>query len=184
MSQLDRQIKSYIKKLKKINRIEVPRASASALNKSAAIAKTRSMRGISKETRVPLKEIRKRVKIGKATSKKQVAELKSYVRPVSASKLLTKAQITNKMGTGTNRQGVRAKGYMWEGAFINRGKNQNVQVFRRKGAARLPIEAIKVEIDGPAQRIVPKVVTRVMKSDYARLLKTDLEFRLRKYQVR
>ena len=180
-SDLDRQIERFAKKLGKIKSIEVPRANASALNKSAQRVKTRSVQSISKQTRVPQKDIRKRVAIGRATAKKQIAEVKSYVKPVPASALLTKAQIANKIGTGTNRQGVRAKGYQWKGAFINRGRNDNVHVFQRKGKARLPIEAVKIDIDKPARRIVKTVSRRVINSDYKRLLEQDLKFRLNKY---
>lgn len=182
--QLDRQIKSYIRKLGKISRIEVPRANASALNKAGGLVKTRTVRGVSKATKVPLKEVRKRTYFSRANAKKQRALLKVYAKPVPASRLLTKGQIANKLGTGTNNQGVRAKGYMWQGAFIQKGANGNVHVFKRKGAARLPLERIDIDIDKAVQRITPVVARRVMKSDYRRLLQHELNFRLQKYQVR
>ena len=181
---LDKQIKSYIKKLRKIKGVEVPRANASALNKVSRTARARSVRGVSAETRVPQKLLRKRIFLNKATAKKQSAQIKNFVKPVSASGLLTKNQIDKKLGTGTNRRGVTAKGYKWQGAFIQRGKNENIHVFRRKGKKRLPIEVIKVPINASAQRVVPKVVRRLMKTDYPRLLKQDLKFRLSKFEVR
>lgn len=182
--QLDRQIKSYIRKLRKIDQIEVPRANASALNKVGGLSRTRTVKGVSKQTRVPAKEVRKRTYFSRANAKKQRALLKVYSKPVPASRLLTKGQIANKLGTGTNKKGVRAKGYMWRGAFIQKGNNGNVHVFQRKGSARLPIERVDIDINKPVQRITPVVVRRVMKSDYRRLLLHDLDFRLKKYQVR
>lgn len=180
---LDRRIASYAKKLNKIKSIEVPRANASALNKVAKTIRARSVKGLNKETRIPQKLLRKRVFLGKATAKKQTAEIKNYVKPVPASALLTKNQIATKLGTGTNRRGVKAKGYEWRGAFIQPGKNENIQVFKRRSNKRLPVEAIKVPIDSQAQIIVPKVARRAMKSNYRRILENDLRFRLRKYEV-
>ena len=182
--QLDRQIKRYIRKLGRISRTEVPRANASALNKVGGLVKTRVVRGISKETRVPQKEIRKRTFLTRANPRRQRAFFKVYPKPVPAVKLLSKGQIANKLGTGTSRRGVRAKGYQWGGAFIQRGINDNPHVFRRKGSARLPLERIDVNIGGPAEGLAMTVSKRLMKSDYRRLLQRDLQFRLRKYHVR
>lgn len=181
---LDRQIKSYIKKLRNISRIEVPRANASALNKVGGLVKTRVVRDVSQQTRVPQKDIRKRTYFSRASAKKQFALLKAYAKPVPASRLLTKGQIASRMGTGTNKRGVRAKGYEWAGAFIQRGNNDNVHVFRRKGSARYPIEKIDVDIDKPLSNILPKTTRQVMRSDYRRLLERDLKFRLSKYNAR
>lgn len=119
-----------------------------------------------------------------ATSKRQTAELRGFVRPVSASALLTKSQIAKKLGTGTNKRGVTAKGYQWQGAFIQRGKSDNIHVFKRSSAKRLPIEVIKIPVDDAAKRIVPKVVSRVMKNNYRRLLAQDLRYRISKYEVK
>ena len=181
---LDKQINSYIRKLRKIKNVEVLRANASALNKGTRTIRAKSLKAISAETRVPQKLLRKRIFSNKATAKKQSAQIKSFIKPVSASSLLTKNQINNKLGTGTNRRGVTAKGYKWQGAFIQRGKNENLHVFRRKGKKRLPLEVIKVPIDASAQRVLPKVARRFMKTGYPRLLKQDLKFRLSKYEVR
>lgn len=184
MSQLDRQIKSYISKLGKINSIEVPRANASALNKVGGLSKTRIVRGVSKQAKVPQKEVRKRTYLSRANAKRQRAFLKVYARPVTAAKLLTKGQIAKKLGTGTNKQGVTAKGHVWLGGFIQKGPKGNVHVFQRKGSSRLPLERSEVAIDRAAKRITPIVVSRVMRSDYRRLLQHDLDFRLKKYEVR
>ena len=181
---LDRQINSYIKKLEKIKSIEVPRANASALNKVSKTIRARSVRGVSAETRVPQKLVRRRMYLNKSTAKNQTAQIKSFIKPVSASALLTKNQLQTKLGTGTNRQGVTAKGYRWKSAFIQPGKNGQVHVFQRKRRSRLPLKVIKVPINKSAQRIVPKVARRVMNSNYRRVLKQDLKFRLSKYEVR
>jgi hypothetical protein len=180
---LDKQIARHAKKLRKIARIEVPRANARALNTVAKRTESRSARGISKETRIPQKTIRNRIAIAKATARKQYARIKHYVRPISAVQLLTKSQIQNKLGTGTNRKGVRAKGYQFAGAFIQKGAGGNIHVFQRKGSARLPIEVVNIPIDKQARRIVETVSRRVMKNDYPQLLASDLQARYRRIKT-
>lgn len=192
---LDRQIGSYVKKLRKIKNIEVPRANARALNTVGRRSVKRVIRGISKETRIPQKALRKRTFIAKANSKKQNVKLTGYAAPVSAVNLLTNSQKT-RIGKGTNRQGVRAKGYMWKGAFIARGLNDNLHVFQRtgithrptkgnyKGQTRDEIKSVKISVNKQFSRAMSVVPRRVMSSDYRKLLQNDLKFRLSKYEVR
>jgi hypothetical protein len=181
---LDRQIKQLARKLGNIKRIEVPRANAAALNGIGRRSRTRIVSGVAKETRIPQKEIRRKTYLARATAKNQQAKLTGYARPVAAASLLSKGQRANKIGTGTNRRGVSARGYSWPGAFLQRGNNDNVHVFRRSGKDRYPIEVIKIDINKPFQRVMRVVPKRLMKSDYGRLLRHELDFRIRKYTNR
>ena len=193
---LDRQINSYISKLRSIKSIEVPRASAKALNTVGNRSVRRIVRGISKQTRFSQKALKKRTFIRRATSKNQSVRLTGYASPVSAIHLLTKNQRTNRLGRGTNKTGVRAKGYNWPGAFIARGLNENIHVFKRTGISHRPrkgnyagqsrdeIDSIKVPVNKQFRQAMKVVPRRVMKSDYHQLLLHELKFRLRKYVVR
>ena len=182
--QLDRQIKSLIKKLRKVAPIEVARANAKALNTVTRSTRSRVVAGVAKQTRVKQKDLRRRAHATRATAKKQSAKLTSYVRPVPAVKLLTKNQIERRLGTGTNRRGVRARGYDWPGAFIQPGARQNVQVFRRKGSSRYPIDVVDVPVEKPFERGMKTVPKRVMKARYRQVLQHELGFRLKKLNAR
>ena len=192
---LDRQISSYIKKLGKIKNIEVPRANAKVLNTIGKRSTRRIIGGISKQTRIPQKVLRMRTYIGRATSGQQRVKLTGYAAPISAVNLLTKAQKT-KIGKGTNKQGVTAKGYRWKGAFIARGLSDNLHVFKRTGVTHRPskgnykgqtrdeIDAIKIPVNKEFRRAMKVVPSRLMNSDYKRLLQHELKFRLKKYEAK
>lgn len=181
---LDRQIKSYIRKLRNISQIEVPRANAAAINGIAKRSRTRIIAGVSKQTRIPQKDIRRKTYLSRATARKPTAKLTGYVKPVSAVRLLTKNQVAKKIGTGTNKQGVKAKGYNWPGAFLQRGAGANVHVFQRSSSSRYPIRVVTVDVTKPFQNTLGVVPKRLMKSDYKRLLEQELKFRLSKYNAR
>lgn len=179
--QLDRQIKSLIRKLRDIKRIEVPRANAAAINNVGKLSRTRIVAGVAKETRIPQKEIRRKSYLNRATARKPTARLTGYVKPISAVRLLTKGQVTNRIGTGTNKKGVKAKGYDWPGAFLQRGARGNVHVFKRSGSSRYPIKVVTVDVEKPFRRVMGVVPQRLMKSEYRRLLQHELQYRLTKY---
>jgi hypothetical protein len=163
-----------------LSNIELPRANARALNDSGARIKTRSVRGISAETNLKQKTIRDRYYIRRATAKKQRARLSVYTRDVSAISQFTPAKKARLVpGQGTNRRGVRVAKRQINHAFIARGKG-NLQVFRREGDARLPIEAIKFPIQRQATRITMRVAKRVMSSVYPTILERELKFRINK----
>lgn len=179
---LEKQIKKLEGKLKKISKIEIPRAGSSAINKTLAKAKTRVIRGVSKSLKLPQKPIRKRVFVGRSSVKTQKGRLAHYRSAVPVVSLLTPGQIAKAPPRGTNRKGVKAAGRQFDGAFVNRVKN-GFQVMQRKGQARYPITVLKIPIQKVVDDVTPKVVARVAKSEMPRIYKQDLKFRLQKYAV-
>jgi hypothetical protein len=191
---LDKDIRRLIKKLRKISRVEVQRANAKALNNVAKLSRTRIVRGVAKQTRIKSKDIRRKTFFSKATAKRQKAVLTGYSRPVSAISVLTKKQRALR-GKGTNKQGVKARGYEWPGAFVAKGLSGNVHVFDRTGEKHRPrkgnypgqrrdkITSVKIDVQKPFERGMKVVPRRVMKKDFKRLLEHELNIRIKKFQV-
>lgn len=170
---LDKQAARLAKKLRAIGRQEVPRAGSAALNKSAKRIKTRVVRGVSKETKVVQKHIRKKVFIKRSTPRTQKAEFRVYRRDIAAIGLNPR----------TSRKGVRVAGKLHSGAFINTlRKTGQRHVLKRKGVKRYPVEIIKIPISESVDKISRKVAVRVMRQDYPKLLQHELVYRLDKYK--
>jgi hypothetical protein len=166
-SKNDQILKLVEKRLKKYALKDVPAAQRTAINKTLAKVKTRVVRGVAKESKIRPSAIKKRAVISRATPKKS-ASIGFYRRSVSAIAL----------GARQTRRGVRAGSRFYDRAFIQKvGSKGRQHVLRRKGRARYPLEAPKVIIREPVNTITPKVVRRVMKSDFQRLYQHELKRR-------
>ena len=170
---IDKDIKGYAARLSKYSKKDLKAATASALSKTAAKARTRTIRGVAKAAKLPVKTIRKKVYVKRATINKLRARLSAYRNPVSLIGL--KPRQTKR---GRKNGGVRAGKHFFKGAFIVRGK----QVFKRKGSARLPIEVQRIHIQKTVDDIALKVTVRVMKKDFKKILSHELRFRLSKHR--
>ena len=181
MHDLNNLIKRRAAKLKKIKRVEYPRAIAAALNKTGRAAKTPVIRKTAKAARVPQKHIRKRTFVSRATSRKQVTKITGYVRPLAVVKLLKTATLIKNVRRGTNRRGVRVAGRQYDGAFINVAPNGHFGVFRRKSKSRYPLESITITFDKTYEMHLQKESKEKMKTHFPRLVLHELRFRTRKY---
>ena len=183
---LDNDIARTSRKLRKISTVALPRANARVLNAAARTISARSVRDVSKQTKLKNKTIKNRFKIRRAKPKTQTSELTLLVRDVSAISQFSKArQSSLKLGKGTNSKGVTVAGRRVRRAFINRGKpsssgKRNLQVFRRKGGPRLPIESIKFPIARRAIRQTKKHVSAYMSKEFPKKLLKELQFRARR----
>jgi len=179
----EQQINQLKSKLISYKAIEVPRAVASALNKTGQRVVTRTVKGVAKSLVVPQKEVRKRVYLSRANAKNMRVRVRNYYRGISAINL--KARDTGKGGwLGRKGRGVRAQGKRhYPNAFIAYGRKGNRHVFERQGVDRFPLKVQRIQIKGAVDDIAPKVAERVLKQDFERLLVHDLKYRLRKFQV-
>ncbi len=177
---IENDIKRLAKKLNKISTVEVPRAAARALNRSATTVRKLTVQDVSRGLKLPAKEIRKRAFFSRANAKKQRAKITAYARDVSVISLLRGPTIDRFMGTGTNRKGVRARGRQFDAAFINQYRGR-AQVFRRLSNKSHPIEVVKIPINNPLARSLKLRSRRVMQTDFRRIFKNELQFRLKKY---
>ena len=170
-AELDAALEAYIQK-------KMPAAVVSALNKAAPLAKTRTIRGTAKRTKLPQKLIHKRVYNRKASIKTLKAQIRAYVQGVSAIQLKTR---DTAKGGWKNRKGkgVTAKGRRWGNAFIANTPKGKPHVFQRKGSARLPIEVVRIDIADDVQAVAPKAATRIMQQRFPGLLQHEILRRLK-----
>jgi hypothetical protein len=108
--------------------------------------------------------------------------LRNYYRGISVIDL--NARDSGKSGWRSRKgRGVKAGKRTYSSAFIARGRNGKQHVFERKGSARLPVDVVRVDIRKQVEDIAPKAAERELKSNYAKRLKSDLAWRLSKYEA-
>lgn len=181
MTKMERELLRRAKKLNALAKHETPRAAAKALNGAIAKARTQVVKNIAKTEKLPAKHIRKKIFIGKATPKKQKSKLTTYTSPVSVVSLLRSAVLLRHARRGTNRRGVRAAGRQFDGAFINvHRKTGRFHVYERKGEERMPIDTVKIYFDKTAEQVNKDISGKVMRDDFERILRHELEFRTNK----
>lgn len=177
---IERQIYVLTQRLKKVAEKDVPLAASSALNKAAKRIDTRVVRGVAKSENIPNKLVRKKVFIRRSRPATQKARVRIYRTDISVISLISKGTVEAKMGTGTSKAGVTARGRRYPGAFINRQSGRSPQVFKRDSSTRYPIRAIKIPIRKTVERITPVVAGRVMRNNYPEIYRQELNFRLSK----
>lgn len=112
---------------------DVNRAAVAALNRTATTARAVAAREISKETSLPVNEVRKRVPLIRANKATLTAQIKA--EPYAPNLI--------RYGARETKQGVSAKAWgkrkIYRGTFIG---NKGRTVFTRVGKSRLPIKAV------------------------------------------
>ena len=124
---------SFIATMTTIERSVVPQATARALNRTAAEARTQVVRKLASQTGLKQKSIREKLIVVRARRSSLVAELQVSGRPLN---LL-------RFGARQTKRGVSAKAWgkrrVYPGTFLgNRGRT----VFKRVGGKRLPIKPV------------------------------------------
>lgn len=122
--------------------LQVEKAMTSTVNRMASWLKTQSARGLSTHLEIPQNVLRRRLKNFRLRRSQGTTEVNVWygLNPISFIRLKPK-----KTGTG-----IQAGKHSVEGGFIASGKNGNRQVFKRRGAKRLPIDAQFVDIEEQA----------------------------------
>lgn len=194
---IDQQIADLTQKLDSIKSVEVPRAAASALNKTAQAARTRTVRGIAKSIKVPQKHVRKRVYLGKARSQKLKSRIRTYYRGIALIDL--KPTDRGRGGWKTRRgQGVKAGSHVYSDAFVAMGRHSKKHVFRRTGKTSMVdrkgsksgsykyhhVEVVRIGLRRHVDVIAPKAAKRELQQNFPKRLRHDLAWRLSKYEVR
>ena len=189
MKSVEAQIRALEKKLTKIQSSTVPLASNSALNKVAAKIKTRTVKGVSKETLVKQKFIRQRMRVKKSKPDTQRAFLWVYVNDISAISLMKNVKFGafkrkvagKKYKNAWMADGSKGFGRYKKGSGFSATKVKNKQIFRRTTKGRYPLEVIKIPILKPSTRISRVVAERLMRNEFDQLYAHDLNWRLSKY---
>jgi hypothetical protein len=141
-------IKAVLRDLDVVDKKVQKRATSMSINRVATKVKSAGIKQIASATNVPQKLIRRmfdntgtqtrkdRVTIRKARPKWPSAFI--YFRTRSIPAILLNARQT--------KTGVRTRRKVYPGAFINNAMGGGKQVFKRRGKARYPIDAQKVDI--------------------------------------
>ncbi len=168
------------KRLKKYVNRDVPGARVAATNKALAKAKTATVRAVSVETGIKIKQLKPRVYISRARGGKKVkgAKLHFYRRGMALISLRAK-QVDG---------GVIAGPYVVPDAFIadgskgfGRGKLKQAHVLRRKGRGQYPLEVITVNIKPVVNKVTPVTVSRVMDDNFTRLYTHEIKRRASRF---
>jgi hypothetical protein len=137
----------------------------STLNKMAAWLRVRSVKGLSKELRMQQAIIRRRLRAVKfkQTPDGGVAKVWYGLNPVDL--IWLKAKET---GSGVSAQG---------GRFVKGGFIATKQVFKRTGAARLPIQKQSDAIEKPAEKTI--AADGIMSAEFERQFWKTFEHELK-----
>lgn len=174
----DRDIKVLAGRLKLISTREGPRAVSSALNKSGAKIRTIVVKETSKETKVPQKMIRKKAFIRSSTARTQKTTISLYRTGVALISLATGKNSIQTPAPGY----IAIKGFFVQRGFINKLRRTGKrQVFQRRTQKRMPIDVVKVAIYHAVDKVMPKATKSVMDADFGKLLKHELEHRIRRH---
>lgn len=188
-------LKKQKKMLKVLSGVEVGRAQASALNKAAAKVTTATIKDSAKSLKMKSSDIRytsvtskkKRIKLSRANSKKQMAVL-----DVNGSKVLL-----GKLKPRQLKSGVKVGRTTYKGAFIatpstnptgsTKGRGNlpsgligKQQVFERKGKKRYGLKAKYKWVKSTTQAIMNKKSREMMAKEVPIILKREYEFRINK----
>lgn len=177
---LDRDVRKLARKLSDISQTAVPKADYAALRKTSSRIKTRVVKDVAGDVKVPQKHIRKRLytKV-KVTRDYRRGRITGYRRDIPVISLGIVQTAMNRR-TGANTLKIGGKSY--PGAFINRIRSSGQwQVMKRKGSKRYPIEVLTVKIAPSVDRHLPRRSREIMQGQYPKLLKHELTYRLNRY---
>lgn len=178
---LDRDIQKLARKLSDISKNAVPKADFAALRKVTAQTKSRVVKDVAGEVKIPQKHIRKRVytKVKVARDYRR-ARITAYRRDIP---VISLGLVQTSVNRRTGIKNLKVGGRMYPGAFINQiRKTGQWQVMQRKGAKRYPLEVLTVKIAPQVDRYLPTRSREIMRAKYPNLLKHELTWRLKKYE--
>lgn len=125
---------------------QLPRATATAINRIAKQAMRKSTRSVAKEVKVPTKLVRSRARLRqKASVRKLMAKISVNRGNLPLYRLVSDASRPIRVGKGQIRIGQ----HRIQRGFIQKLKNGRTQVMQRKGQERYPIDVVKVPLATP-----------------------------------
>lgn len=155
--------------------VQLERALRSTLRKMAAWARTRSVKGLSDTLKIQQKVIRRRLRRIKAKNTPGGVEVSIWygLNPLALIHLQARETST----------GVRASGGRFaKSAFKATAKNGKEQVFKRRGAARLPLEKQTTDIQDQAEKFLDGGLLRsaAFETQFYKTLDHELRWQTRK----
>ncbi|HEM6865077.1 phage tail protein [Providencia rettgeri] len=162
-----------------------PIATAQAINRIAARAISRSVKQVSKETKIPQKIIRKRVRLKRASSKQGTAKARITVNRGNLPAIVlgtARVQLSRSRGTERRHNSVLKVGkFTFPNAFIQQLNNGRWHVMQRVGKSRYPIEVVKIPLSKPLTDAFEEHVIKVRNADIDKEVRYALNNQLRLY---
>ena len=140
-----------------------------AMNKTARWFRTRALRSISRELKVPQKLLKPRVAIHGSSRNNLEATLWFGIYRIP----LFKA------ARGRSRQtprGVRALGKVIPRSFLARMPSGHEGIFLRKGKERLPIQEQMIRIDTTVEQNLRKLITGPVRKQFMKIFEHELDY--------
>jgi len=162
----------------RINQDVVPRATVSALNKTARKLKTLGIRETADATGVtPQTLIRERYRVGSARLARPEATIRVLLRAVPAIRLGSTKK--DAIGARQGERGVTAGNRSYPSAWImESSRGGGPQVFHRLGRERFPVGVHKVVIAETARAINDRLVTSNSRELFNGYVTHELKWRL------
>lgn len=176
-----RGLEQAIQNLESISKTAVPRASAQAVNRIASRAVSRSVRTVAAADKLPLKLIKQRARVKKATVRKPVATIRVNRGNLPAIKLGTasvRLSRSKKDARGASSI-LRIGKYSFPGAFIQQLANGRWHVLRRTTKNRYPIEVVSIPLAAPLTDAFGSEVRALHESDLSKEMAAALKNQLR-----
>lgn len=138
-------VKKVTRQLNRIERKLIPKATVTALNRTAKNVESTAIKEIAKETGIKRKAVKKQIKIFRAGKARLIAIVKASGRATNLIEFITSAKTNTK--AFRKKVGVIAKAWgkkkEYRGTFIGTGKSSGkFLVYARTSKSREPIKAI------------------------------------------
>ncbi|GHY00989.1 phage tail protein [Vibrio cholerae] len=148
---------------------QIQKAIDRALKKTARWLETHSKRELGRELKLPIKVLTVRFQ--------HTFYLKDGEKAVSVWFGLNPVQVRYIGKAKQNRRGTRVGKHQFDGAFSAAMKSEHLNVFRRKGRERLPIEVVRLPIEEQSNPIFERYYQRAQ-GRFTELLRQELNFAL------
>lgn len=185
-TEIDQAIINAINNLDSVSKTAIPRASAMAVNRIGQRAISLSVRDTSKDVNVPVKVLRRRAKLFKASFRIPVAIIRVKRGSVSLSSVgvIRKTRDGVRVGRHVVKGGFVADGSAMKGRYLGRGKYaetslMSAQVLARTGKGRYPLEIKKINISKPITESFSRRTAELMRTDMPKELKAAMAQQLR-----
>lgn len=152
------------------------RSAVYAINRTAQQAQTASVRRLSAATRIPVRKLRERTSLRRASFRFQAARLVVLTAGVPIDTLAAR---------GLKKGGISAAGQRFPHAFRATMRNGKELIMERRvvggqRAARLPIDRVKIPLEPEATSIFTQEVTRLAATVMPALFERDFRYRLQR----
>ncbi|MGL9759607.1 MAG: phage tail protein [Wolbachia sp.] len=146
-------------------RKKVEKAAVSGLNKTALWLKTQAAKEVSKEKRIQLNLMRKRLRIFKARTSRLDVLIRANLYDIRVSAMGKMRQ---------TRKGAKVGKHEFIGAFKATMPRGNSGIFRREGRTALPIQEVKLGLEPEASRIIENLVNYEVEEVFKKFFERDI----------